>query len=550
MSKRSTHHGKKRKKRTIAQRRRAAAVGAESQGATGSASGARRSVGELMAQATEAHRAGQIGIAKQLYERILTLRPDEHRAMFGLAQIHAQFDETARSIELLERALSHEPENHIYRYTLSEVMLAAKRADEALQNAEKAVALQPNNHFALLMLATCLGRFNRYEEAQAAAEQACAAAPPGNPEASLVLARMYRANRRYAEAEELLRRILFDSSSQQQHAAVLKGAHHELGLVLDKLREYDQAYEALVTYNGIMAQTPLARRIDWTISFNEIQKFKAITGQLVKPSWSGDDFADSPFRAPAFLVGFPRSGTTLTEQILAAHRGVVTGDEQPFVTATGERAGQILKCHPMDALDRFEVDLVRRLRECYWERASAEFDTDLSSKILLDKLPLNIVHLVLINMVFPDSKIIVALRDPRDACLSGFMQNFTPNPSMIHFLTLEGAAKFYAAVMDYYLFMRDKLTLDMIEIRYEETVSDLETQAKKLLSHLNLDWDPGVLSFHEKAKERFISTPSFEAVTKPVHRGAVGRWKNYRKAFEPVLPILDRFVREFGYESE
>jgi len=121
---------------------------------------------------------------------------------------------------------------------------------------------------------------------------------------------------------------------------------------------------------------------------------------------------------------------------------------------------------------------------------------------------------------------------------------------MIHFLTLEGAAKFYAAVMDYYLFMRDKLTLDMIEIRYEETVSDLETQAKKLLSHLNLDWDPGVLSFHEKAKERFISTPSFEAVTKPVHRGAVGRWKNYRKAFEPVLPILDRFVREFGYESE
>ena len=118
---------------------------------------------------------------------------------------------------------------------------------------------------------------------------------------------------------------------------------------------------------------------------------------------------------------------------------------------------------------------------------------------------------------------------------------------MVQFLSLHHTVRYYDLVMDYYLLLRDQLQLKLLEIRYEDTVADLEGQARRLLTHLGLTWDADVLRFYEPARTRFITTPSFEAVTQPVHRGAIGRWRNYRLQLEPYLPKLAPYIEAFGY---
>ena len=132
-------------------------------------------------------------------------------------------------------------------------------------------------------------------------------------------------------------------------------------------------------------------------------------------------------------------------------------------------------------------------------------------------------------------------------CLSCFTQEFRLNAAMINFVTLEHTAEFYAAVMDWWLFVRERLTVDVIEMRYEDTVNDLEAQARRVLAFLDVPWRADVLAFHEHAAGRVISTPSFEAVAEPIHRRAVGRWRRYEPQMKPVLARLQPFVDAFGY---
>ena len=173
---------------------------------------------------------------------------------------------------------------------------------------------------------------------------------------------------------------------------------------------------------------------------------------------------------------------------------------------------------------------------------------DLEDRLLLDKLPLNLVETGLINVLFPDAKIIVALRDPRDVCLSCFMQGFDLNIGMVNFLWWERTVELYANVMDLWLHVREMLTLPFIEVRYEDTVRDLEGQARRMLDFLGLEWDDRVIRFYEAARKKAILTPSFAAVTKPVHTGAIGRWRNYAGPVERVAGTLQPYIKAFGYD--
>jgi hypothetical protein len=165
-------------------------------------------------------------------------------------------------------------------------------------------------------------------------------------------------------------------------------------------------------------------------------------------------------------------------------------------------------------------------------------------------LPLHIVELGLINVIFPEARVIVALRDPRDACLSCLMQHFTPNAAMVNFANLDHTTELYERVMDLWLHLRDVITLPYLEVRYEDTVADLESQARRMLEHLGQPWDDAVLRHHEQAADHVISTPSYAAVSEPVHRRAIQRWRNYETHLEPYLDRLTRFIEAFGYDDD
>lgn len=176
-----------------------------------------------------------------------------------------------------------------------------------------------------------------------------------------------------------------------------------------------------------------------------------------------------------------------------------------------------------------------------------EYGEEALNKCFVDKVALNSIDIGLISCVFPGARIIFALRDPRDVCLSCFQQVFNPSNVTVNLMTWEGVANQYAAVMDLWLHMKPMIQPCYLELRYEDTVNDFETSFRRVFALLDLQWSQAVSAFHEKAKGHYISTPSFAAVAQPIYSRALARWHNYEKFYTPILPILATYIDAFGY---
>jgi hypothetical protein len=255
----------------------------------------------------------------------------------------------------------------------------------------------------------------------------------------------------------------------------------------------------------------------------------------------------------------------MTGQLLAAHPNIATIDEAPVFHQVCLQMLQDFRLRPDQYGELFHqiahhVDpaQIESYRNLYWQRMEEESSTPPGQQggeesrgggcqLLIDKYPIHILHLPLINLLFPDSQVIVALRDGRDVCLSAFAQFFRINPMTINFRSWQHTAAFYHSVMDFWFFIRSRLTLPWLEVRYEDTVADLPAAARRMLAFLHMPWSDEVLAFHEHAKKRTVNTPSYVAVTQPVSQRAVGRWKNYETHINEIAPILQPFLTSFGY---
>jgi hypothetical protein len=168
-------------------------------------------------------------------------------------------------------------------------------------------------------------------------------------------------------------------------------------------------------------------------------------------------------------------------------------------------------------------------------------------KIFVDKLPLNAALLPLIYRLFPEARIVLALRDPRDVVLSCFQQRFGMNGAMYQLLRTDTAAAYYAAVMSLVDQSRRLLPLQMHQIRYEDVVAQFEVQIGSLLAFLDLPWDDAVRNHTETARRRVINTPSATQVVRPLYTSSVGKWRQYEPQLAPVLGALEPWVAAFGY---
>jgi tetratricopeptide (TPR) repeat protein len=358
---------------------------------------------------------------------------------------------------------------------------------------------------------------------------------PSNAIARLALARVLLREKDFAGAEAALDPIV---QSARTPAELRVQALGLVGDARDRRDDARGAFQAFTAANQISLQLHGAwlnasERLYHPASIRRMQE--SVAGIDVS-AWT----APADARSPVFLVGFPRSGTTLLDQILSSHSGVVCLEEsEHFSDALGDVIADSSRALAPDTLLPEEL---QRIRESYWRRVGAQ-----PASIIIDKYPLNIVVLPLIKRVFPGAKIIFALRDPRDVVLSCFQQRFAINAAMAQFLEIGRAGAYYDQVMALFELCRSRLNLELHQVRYEDVVVDLENAARDLCVFLGVPFESAMLNYRETALRRDIATPSARQVIEPLYNRSMGRWRRYEEELKPVLPLLAPWAERYGY---
>ncbi len=416
----------------------------------------------------------------------------------------------------------------------------------ALGICKQAVQINPGYLRGYQLLALTHSRLNQKKPALAAGRQALKLAP-NSAVLSILLATLEAADGLNHEARQRLEKVLQNPllTAEEQFRA-----NKELARILDKLGEYDQVFAHLHAAAEVAPRLPEVKRQDAGLVPKMLENYKAELDSELLGRWADTDFpADQP--APIFLLGFMRTGTTLTQEVLAAHPEVFVADETDLIASVAKELNRLSNGQGSLAEQLRKLDLagVLHLRAFYWHRACALYGDKIGTRLLLDKTTMNTIDLGLINCIFPDAKLVFLLRDPRDVCLSCFMQTMLPTPSTVQLLSWDSTARFYTQVMDWWLTIRPQLTMRFIEFRYEDAVFNFEPAFRKVFDFIGLEWDPAVAQFHKKAAEKYIASPSFSQVAQPLYSSSVGRWQHYRAEYTTILPELQTFIEEFGYEN-
>jgi hypothetical protein len=237
---------------------------------------------------------------------------------------------------------------------------------------------------------------------------------------------------------------------------------------------------------------------------------------------------------------------------LDAHPGILAFDEP---MAFGQEVMRNVPPPPAEGdvqlrvLDSLTPADRKNLRQRYVKSLLREVPDNPEARVLLDKNPSPTMLLPLWLRVFPELKVIIALRDPRDVVISCYFLNIMLNETNANFLSLERTAKHYDDLMGIWLRMRELGGFDWIESRYEDVVNDLENEGRKVTAFLGQSWHPDQGRYQETARKKFLFAPTYHDVTKPIYRGAMGRWKHYVEALEPVQARLAPYCAAFGYAT-
>jgi hypothetical protein len=229
----------------------------------------------------------------------------------------------------------------------------------------------------------------------------------------------------------------------------------------------------------------------------------------------------------------------------------VSSEERDFigrevVHAATARRGQTIV---LEALNEFSMREIQSLRERYFAAMEYLLGEPIAGRMHLDKNPAYNIVIPLMLRVFPETRLVIALRDPRDVVLSCYLRYLPLNAVSVQFLNVERTAHRYANDMTAWLRLREILDVPWCEVRYEDTVADLQRQAHRALEMLGLAWQEQVLNYRDRLHgKKHVTSPTYEAVAQPIYTRAVGRWKNYEQLLAPTFETLAPFIREFGYD--
>lgn len=458
---------------------------------------------------------------------------------FGLAL--KELGDTDGAIELYRRALQLDPkDSHIH----NNLAIALNRRHDyaaAIEAYQRSTELDPQNAAVWTNLATLLEQTNHLQETENALNHALRI-DPRSAKLALIAAKCLR---RQGHAETAIAH-LHDALKQPRVSVELqRDLEYELGRNYDLLGDSDTAYQHFDRGNQLTLAIWPDIAEGARAYFAELDKLL----EVCTPAWlralPGAMLPASGLRS-AFLVSFPRSGTTLMDTILDAHPQVQVLEEEPCLEQVIERVRVLPGGYPQ-ALATLSAAQRSNLNAVY-QKAVTELLGSTAGTLVIDKNPFYSTHAALIQCLRPGTRFIFALRHPCDVVLSCFMQAFGANPVLANFLSLESSAQIYRRVMDLWLRYRDALPLEVHEVRYEQLVADTRATVHSLLDFLGLEWSDGLADHTAHARKRGrIYTPSYHQVIQPVYSDSVNRWRRYQRHFGAALELLQPYVERFGY---
>ncbi len=480
----------------------------------------------------------------RLFEDTAHQHPENLVALVdGSRALGARF-EIRRAESLLERLIQIGAEKPDIVHLVGQSYRMIFRPDKAMECFERVLTMTKEIPDAYLELSILYERRHRLEEALSLIED-CLRNEPDYFEAQLFKAKLLRRLKEPAAAELLLRKL---AAGAQAHPMVRAQAWADIAQVHDQREEFEHAMQAMLRCKQILLQC----------EGSLIQESGAVLGHLrgltesLTPEhfsrWGEQGRGFVPQRT-AVLTSFPRSGTTLLEQVLDSHSGVISSDEREAFARDIFPAMWMTPSTPLPTAESFDAIPLERLallRQRYLDYMAAALNEPIGHRIHLDKNPPLTLVLPGFLRLFPETRVIIALRDPRDVVVSCFMQYLPLNPNSVCFLTLERTAQRYANDMAVWRKLREMIASPWLEVRYEETVADLEKEARRTVEFLGLPWESQVLKYRERL-DKVVGSPTYEAVRQPLYTRAIGRWKNYQKFLEPYLPILQASIEAFEY---
>lgn len=495
--------------------------------------------------ALKAEQEGRFEDALKVLERAIQIAPADIGARNAAGLILTRMERYREALAVFDGVVQMQPDfagAHCARGATLESMGRLKEAEAAYRHA---LDLRPENLGAMQGLANLLSRRGAHAEAKPLAE-AVLEAEPNFPDAVMVLAAADAAEGAGERAQRRLDLLIGDERLTVQQRALAQG---QLGDVLDAQDRPAEAFQAYAACNMALWRA-YAPAYGQGVSALEFARGVADALASIAPeAWTSEPPpapADGP-TAHVFLLGFPRSGTTLLEQVLASHPDVEALEERETL-ADAQRAFFMQPADVARLARAGEADLAP-LRAAYWDRVRAEGGRP-EGKVFVDKHPLNTFRLPLILKLFPDAKILFARRDPRDVVLSCYRRRFTMSSSAYQFLTLPAAAGYYDVAMRIADVLEPAMGPRTLVVRHESLVEDFDGVVGEVCAFLGLPFSEAMRNFADKARDRAVATPSGVQLSRGLSAEGVGAWRRYRDQLAPAEPILAPWVARFGYGPE
>lgn len=408
---------------------------------------------------------------------------------------------------------------------------------------DKARRLRPNDVDLLAMLAACLERDNEIDTARTVLDEALSL-NPHHVRSVRLLAHLERRAGAFDAAMQRLRDQLSRETTPDDWRL-----RYELAAVLDRVGSYDEAFTELERAKAQLQPrivAPLKQSFDVrrrqrelieSITRNDLTQWRSRTAGL-------------PQQRITFMAGFPRSGTTLLEQMLAAHPECIGTDESgvlrtQFLEPIVYQARTTREA--IDELRTFDEDAIEAGREVYLRCTTSCLGEPIGSRMLIEKDPLLTADLALATALFPEAQLLMPLRDPRDVVISYCFTMVPLNWMSAPAVSVAQACVFYADVMRHWLHWRDVLAQPGVAVRYEDVIADPRHEVERLCDALGLPWDDAVLDTDKRSATRAVRTPTYDDVSRPLYSRSIGRWRHYEKHLAPAMSVLEPYLDAFGY---